>query len=89
MAYIDYTLAWGKLIRQDEEPSDGYSLVWGEVKTYYTVAPAGQTLSRDAAWAISTRGLHPTAWAIKTDIAKDTAWLVKIAQDNPVAWSIL
>jgi len=41
MAYIDYTLAWGRLIRQDEEPSDGYSLVWGEVKTYYIVT-AGQ-----------------------------------------------
>ncbi|MHA1974602.1 MAG: hypothetical protein ACTSW1_16500 [Candidatus Hodarchaeales archaeon] len=41
MAYIDYALAWGKVIRQDEEPPDGYSLVWGEVKTYYVVA-AGQ-----------------------------------------------
>ncbi|MBW2106773.1 MAG: hypothetical protein JRI26_12320, partial [Deltaproteobacteria bacterium] len=35
MAYIPYITAWGRVIRQDEEPTDKYSVTWGQVKTYY------------------------------------------------------
>jgi len=41
MAYIPYITAWGRVIRQDEEPTDKYSVTWGQVKTYYEAGAAG------------------------------------------------
>jgi len=47
MAYIDYILVWGKLVRRDEEPTDGYSLVYGHIKTYYEINSGTTTVTSD------------------------------------------
>jgi len=45
MAYIPYITAWGRVVRQDEEPADKYSVTWGQVKTYYEVGAGGTTIT--------------------------------------------